>query len=75
MLHINENGLGISSSGGVSGGKGKLSKGHVLVLARDRIAELEKEGEMLVGEGRMLMGMMDEWVRKGAGNGNMANMM
>lgn len=58
VLHIHE-----------TSGKGKLSKGHVLVLARDRIEELEREGEMLEGEGKMLMQMLDSWVRKGAGVG------
>jgi hypothetical protein len=58
VLHIHE-----------TSGKGKLSKGHVLVLARDRIKELEREGEMLEGEGKVLMQMLDSWVRKGAGVG------
>lgn len=82
MLHINGNvHMGINGSASSNGhgnlngsDKGKLSKGHVLVLARDRIAELEREGEMLASEGRLLMSMMDEWVRKGAGDANLANM-
>jgi hypothetical protein len=56
VLHIHE----------TSSGRGRLSKGHVLVLARDRIEELEREGEMLKGEGRALIQMLNSWVEKEA---------
>jgi len=36
-----------------------MSKGQILVLAKARIALLEKEGEMLEDEGKALMEMLN----------------